>query len=169
MSEIPDRHITGDWFDNCSRAVPCPCTYSGGRADDGSHPICFLTRQRSLSNLLVGGNSLIIPAVGVCALPLKQRVSMMNQPNPAVASEEIFQQAVAVHEQGKLDQAEQLYRTILSGDRVTSARCTISGYFVFSGVTTTARWHLRAKSCASGQIWRRLITSWRLRSNISAG
>jgi hypothetical protein len=28
MNEIPNRHITGDWFDNCSCAVACPCTFA---------------------------------------------------------------------------------------------------------------------------------------------
>jgi intracellular septation protein len=41
---------------------------------------------------------------------------MIDQPSPAVAAEEVFQQAAALHEQGKLEQAEQLYRAILSGD-----------------------------------------------------
>ena len=41
----------------------------------------------------------------------------MKQPDPAVAREEIFEQAVALHEQGKRDQAEQLYRAVLTGDR----------------------------------------------------
>ena len=28
MSEIPSWHIVGDWFDNCSCAVACPCTFA---------------------------------------------------------------------------------------------------------------------------------------------
>src|SRR6266699_6456106 len=28
MSEIPNWHIVGDWFDNCSCAVACPCTFA---------------------------------------------------------------------------------------------------------------------------------------------
>jgi hypothetical protein len=28
MAEIPNWHITGDWFDNCSCAVACPCTFA---------------------------------------------------------------------------------------------------------------------------------------------
>src|SRR4051794_3392370 len=28
MSDIPDWHIIGDWFDNCSCAVACPCTFA---------------------------------------------------------------------------------------------------------------------------------------------
>ena len=28
MAEIPRWHITGDWFDNCSCAVACPCTFA---------------------------------------------------------------------------------------------------------------------------------------------
>src|SRR6516162_3637113 len=28
MDDIPSWHIVGDWFDNCSCAVPCPCTFA---------------------------------------------------------------------------------------------------------------------------------------------
>src|SRR5213080_4490703 len=28
MSDIPAWHIVGDWFDNCSCAVACPCTFA---------------------------------------------------------------------------------------------------------------------------------------------
>jgi hypothetical protein len=28
MVEIPNWHITGDWFDNCSCAVACPCPFA---------------------------------------------------------------------------------------------------------------------------------------------
>ena len=28
MTEIPSWHIAGDWFDNCSCAVACPCTFA---------------------------------------------------------------------------------------------------------------------------------------------
>src|SRR6202040_3793508 len=28
MTEIPNWHVTGDWFDNCSCAVACPCTFA---------------------------------------------------------------------------------------------------------------------------------------------
>ena len=28
MTEIPNWHIMGDWFDNCSCAVACPCTFA---------------------------------------------------------------------------------------------------------------------------------------------
>ena len=28
MSDIPNWHIAGEWFDNCSCAVPCPCTFA---------------------------------------------------------------------------------------------------------------------------------------------
>src|ERR1044071_9498492 len=28
MSDIPSWRIAGDWFDNCSCAVPCPCTFA---------------------------------------------------------------------------------------------------------------------------------------------
>jgi hypothetical protein len=26
LAEIPQWHVAGDWFDNRSSAVPCPCT-----------------------------------------------------------------------------------------------------------------------------------------------
>ena len=28
MSDVPNWHIVGDWFDNCSCAVACPCTFA---------------------------------------------------------------------------------------------------------------------------------------------
>src|SRR5580692_10697648 len=28
MGDIPSWHIVGDWFDNCSCAVPCTCTFA---------------------------------------------------------------------------------------------------------------------------------------------
>ena len=28
MTELANWHITGDWFDNCSCAVACPCTFA---------------------------------------------------------------------------------------------------------------------------------------------
>ena len=28
MTGIPTWHIAGDWFDNCSCAVACPCTFA---------------------------------------------------------------------------------------------------------------------------------------------
>ena len=28
MSDMPNWHIAGDWFDNCSCAVACPCTFA---------------------------------------------------------------------------------------------------------------------------------------------
>ncbi|WP_264214310.1 DUF1326 domain-containing protein [Leisingera thetidis] len=34
MSAVPDWHIVGEWFDNCSCAVACPCTF--GQAPDNN-------------------------------------------------------------------------------------------------------------------------------------
>ena len=28
MAQIPSWHVAGDWFDNCSCAVACPCTFA---------------------------------------------------------------------------------------------------------------------------------------------
>jgi protein O-GlcNAc transferase len=41
----------------------------------------------------------------------------IDQPNTAVTAEAVFEQAGSLHVQGKLDQAEQLYRAILQRDR----------------------------------------------------
>ena len=34
MSDTPNWRIAGDWFDNCSCAVACPCTF--GQAPDNN-------------------------------------------------------------------------------------------------------------------------------------
>jgi hypothetical protein len=44
MSEIPGWHITGDWFDNCSCAVVCPCTFA--QAPDNGFIAHALLRHR---------------------------------------------------------------------------------------------------------------------------
>jgi hypothetical protein len=49
----------------------------------------------------------------------------INEPNEAVTAEAIFERAGSLHVQGKLDQAEQLYRAILRADRTHVGRCTI--------------------------------------------
>jgi Flp pilus assembly protein TadD/glycosyltransferase involved in cell wall biosynthesis len=41
---------------------------------------------------------------------------MINQPNETVTAEEMFEQAGSLHVQGQLDEAERLYRTILTYD-----------------------------------------------------
>ena len=28
MTEVANWHIAGDWYDNCSCAVVCPCTFA---------------------------------------------------------------------------------------------------------------------------------------------
>jgi hypothetical protein len=37
MTEIPSWHITGDWFDNCSCAVACPCTFAQWTTNSSKH------------------------------------------------------------------------------------------------------------------------------------
>ena len=34
MTQVPRWHITGDWFDTCNCAVPCPCTFAQPPTDD---------------------------------------------------------------------------------------------------------------------------------------
>jgi hypothetical protein len=62
-----------------------------------------------------------------------------RQTNESVSVEAAFEQAGSLHMQGKLDQAEQLYRAIMQTDAPISGRCTISGYCVFNGIDTTTR------------------------------
>ena len=28
MADVPQWHLTGDWFDMCNRTIPCPCTFA---------------------------------------------------------------------------------------------------------------------------------------------
>src|SRR5215472_14468148 len=41
MTEIPAWHITGDWFDNCSCAVACPCTFAQAPDNGVWEPVLF--------------------------------------------------------------------------------------------------------------------------------
>ena len=41
---------------------------------------------------------------------------MTHEPTETAPPEEVFRRATALHEQGSLDQAEQLYRAILHGN-----------------------------------------------------
>ena len=41
MAEIPSWHIKGDWFDNCSCAVACPCTFAQRPDNDICEGILF--------------------------------------------------------------------------------------------------------------------------------
>ena len=44
MSNMPNWHIAGDWFDNCSCAVACPCTF--GQALDNN--ICERALKKAI-------------------------------------------------------------------------------------------------------------------------
>jgi len=41
MSDIPNWHIAGDWFDNCSCAVACPCTFGQAPDNDLCETVLF--------------------------------------------------------------------------------------------------------------------------------
>ena len=41
MTEIPGWHITGDWFDNCSCAVACPCTFAQAPDNGACESVLF--------------------------------------------------------------------------------------------------------------------------------
>src|SRR6516162_303004 len=46
MTEIPTWHITGDWFDNCSCAVACPCTFAQAPDNGFCESVLFWHIQR---------------------------------------------------------------------------------------------------------------------------
>jgi hypothetical protein len=46
MTEIPSWHITGDWFDNCSCAVACPCTFAQAPDNGFCESVLFWHIQR---------------------------------------------------------------------------------------------------------------------------
>ncbi len=41
MTEIPNWHIAGEWFDNCSCAVPCPCTFAQAPDNGACESVLF--------------------------------------------------------------------------------------------------------------------------------
>jgi hypothetical protein len=41
MSDAPNWHIAGDWFDNCSCAVACPCTFAQAPDNDYCEFVLF--------------------------------------------------------------------------------------------------------------------------------
>jgi len=41
MSDVPNWHIAGDWFDNCSCAVACPCTFGQAPDNDLCETVLF--------------------------------------------------------------------------------------------------------------------------------
>jgi hypothetical protein len=49
MTGIPGWHITGDWFDNCSCAVACPCTFAQAPDNAFASRFCFGTSGKATS------------------------------------------------------------------------------------------------------------------------
>jgi hypothetical protein len=49
MSDIPNWHIAGEWFDNCSCAVPCPCTFAQAPDNGFCESCCFGTSARAIT------------------------------------------------------------------------------------------------------------------------
>jgi len=41
MTEIPGRHISGDWFDNCSCAVACRCAFAQAPHNGACESVLF--------------------------------------------------------------------------------------------------------------------------------
>ena len=41
MSDIPHRRIAGEWFDNCSCAVACPCTFAQAPDNEVCESVLF--------------------------------------------------------------------------------------------------------------------------------
>ena len=63
MADIPSWHINGDWFDNCSCAVACPCTF--GQAPDNNlceYVLFWHIREGRFGDVEL--NALCVAAVG---------------------------------------------------------------------------------------------------------
>ena len=74
---------------------------------------------------------------------------MANERNRVGVAEEAFQQAMASHGQGRLEQAERaISRHPEAAIRSISAHCIISAYFVFSRVNMMAH-GIYARYCAA--------------------
>lgn len=60
MSDIPSWHIVGDWFDNCSCAVPCPCTFAQIPDNNACESVLFWhIRDGHYGDVPLGGLSFI--------------------------------------------------------------------------------------------------------------
>ena len=60
MAEIPSWHITGDWFDNCSCAVACPCTFAQAPDNGFCESVLFWhIRQGHYSDINLDGLSFV--------------------------------------------------------------------------------------------------------------
>ena len=46
MADLPRWHVTGDWFDNCSCAVACPCTFAQAPDNGYCESVLFWHIQR---------------------------------------------------------------------------------------------------------------------------
>src|SRR5215467_515677 len=54
MGDIPNWHIVGDWFDNCSCAVPCPCTFAQAPDNGFCESVLFCATPPLAGALTVG-------------------------------------------------------------------------------------------------------------------
>jgi hypothetical protein len=60
MTEIPTWHIAGDWFDNCSCAVACPCTFAQPPDNGFCESVLFWHIQRGhYGDVNLGGLSFV--------------------------------------------------------------------------------------------------------------
>src|SRR5215471_13738098 len=60
MTELANWHITGDWFDNCSCAVACPCTFAQAPDNGFCESVLFWhIRQGHYSDINLDGLSFV--------------------------------------------------------------------------------------------------------------
>ena len=60
MSDIPNWHIVGDWFDNCSCAVACPCTFAQAPDNGYCESVLFWhVREGHFADLKLDGLCLV--------------------------------------------------------------------------------------------------------------
>ena len=60
MPDIPKWHIKGQWFDNCSCAVPCPCTFAQAPDNGYCESVLFWHIERGhFGEVDLGGRSFV--------------------------------------------------------------------------------------------------------------
>src|SRR5919197_715113 len=64
MAEVPQWHVTGDWFDVCSCNIPCPCEFAQAPTNNACQGVlAWHIREGRLGDVPLDGLNLI--AVGV--------------------------------------------------------------------------------------------------------
>jgi hypothetical protein len=66
MTEMTNWHIVGDWFDNCSCAVACPCTFAQAPDNGFYESVLFWNiREGHYGDIKLDGLSFVVNSDGV--------------------------------------------------------------------------------------------------------